>query len=192
VKADNMTTKTRIRNLTESEVQFKLIVEQDDTPVRGNAMATDEPELDREAEDEILRRLDSGDVWAWAHVRVIASWRGFEGSDSLGGCSYADEEDFKKGGYYDDMKAEALHALNFEIRGTAGIILHELAFDPRNKISDKPRKGFELHAESKHYVRKGYTLVKCNGEAHSNAYIDHCMVCLGDRWGWTVEKLPSK
>jgi len=25
--------------------------------------------------------------------------------------------------------------------------------------------------------------VECNGEAHSNAYIDHCMVCLNYGWG---------
>ncbi len=26
-------------------------------------------------------------------------------------------------------------------------------------------------------------LVKCEGEAHSNAYIDNCMQC-APRWGW--------
>ena len=25
--------------------------------------------------------------------------------------------------------------------------------------------------------------VPCYGEAHSNPYIDHCMVCLNVRWG---------
>lgn len=33
-------------------------------------------------------------------------------------------------------------------------------------------------------------LERCNGEAHSNAYIDHCSVC-APRWGWVgpVEKV---
>lgn len=33
-------------------------------------------------------------------------------------------------------------------------------------------------------VRKGYRAVKCDGDAHSNAHIDNCMVCLNHTWGW--------
>jgi hypothetical protein len=32
-------------------------------------------------------------------------------------------------------------------------------------------------------VREMVHAVACNGEAHGNAYIDHCMVCLGFSWG---------
>lgn len=38
--------------------------------------------------------------------------------------------------------------------------------------------------------KKQYSTVKltvqyqCNGEAHSNPFIDHCMVCLHGDWGW--------
>ena len=31
-------------------------------------------------------------------------------------------------------------------------------------------------------VKKGHRLVPCDGEAHSNAHIDHCMQC-APRWG---------
>ncbi len=85
---------------------IEVSAEQDDIPVRGNAMATDEPDLDRECEDEILARLDRGDVWAWAHVTVKATCEdcGAEGEDRLWGCSYEGEKDFTQpGGYYDDM-----------------------------------------------------------------------------------------
>ncbi len=39
-----------------------------------------------------------------------------------------------------------------------------------------------------YYVRLGFIASKCTGEAHSNAYIDHCSVCLGDTWGVVVRK----
>lgn len=32
-------------------------------------------------------------------------------------------------------------------------------------------------------VRDGYKAERCEGEAHSNAYIDHCMECLNHVWG---------
>ncbi len=31
-------------------------------------------------------------------------------------------------------------------------------------------------------ARKGYKLIPCPGEAHSNPYIDNCMLC-APRWG---------
>jgi hypothetical protein len=84
---------------------IEVFAEQDDTPVRGNAMATDEPDLDREYEDEILARLDRGDVWAWAHIQVKATCPdcGAEGLDSLVCCSYESEAAFRADVYYADM-----------------------------------------------------------------------------------------
>jgi len=90
-------------------VTYRLQVEQDDVPVRGNALASGDDEEDKKLEDEILRRLDRGDVWAWASVCVIAECEGFIGRDYLGGCCYEDEADFcQDGGYYPQMKEEAL------------------------------------------------------------------------------------
>lgn len=31
--------------------------------------------------------------------------------------------------------------------------------------------------------RRGYRLVECDGEAHSNPFIDNCATC-APRWGW--------
>ena len=119
----------QIRKLTMDEVEFEVIAEMDDIPVRGNAIASGDEEVDRECEDEIMRRLDNGDVWAWASVEVKATWKGFEGSDYLGGCSYEDEADFcQPGGYYDDMKGRALEELQanieHELRETSELILN--------------------------------------------------------------------
>jgi hypothetical protein len=50
-------------------------------------------------------------------VTITAEWQGLTGSDSLEGCSYRDEADFKtEGGYYTDLRAEALANLNENVR----------------------------------------------------------------------------
>lgn len=102
-----------MRKLTENDVEFILEAKQDDLQVRGNALASGNYAEDKRVEDEIIERLDNGDIWAWASVKVTARWKEFEGVDYLGGCSYYDEKDFKQaGGYWEDMKATALDDLN--------------------------------------------------------------------------------
>ncbi len=32
----------------------------------------------------------------------------------------------------------------------------------------------------------GYVEVPCSGAAHTNPFIDNCMVCLGNRWGFEL------
>jgi hypothetical protein len=97
---------------TAGAVTYRLYIEAEDIPVRGNAMASGDDALDKKVEDEILERLDSGDIWAWAHVTVEASAGEFTGEDTLGGCCYRDAAEFMQpGGYYEDMKSEAFNAL---------------------------------------------------------------------------------
>lgn len=120
-----------MRAIREDEVTFTLTAEDEDIPVRGNAMASGDPDLDKRVEDGIIERLDGGDIWAWCYVRVTArltlpdgSW--FEGTDGLGGCSYHDQSDFmESGGYYDDMKTRALEDLQEKIETAVkrGVIL---------------------------------------------------------------------
>lgn len=101
-------TTIRIKLPKIEEVEFVLIVEQEDIPVRGNAMASGDDAADKAYEDEIIERLDNGDVWAWACVCVTATWKGMEGVNYLGCCCYKDEADFKaEYGYYKDMKQQA-------------------------------------------------------------------------------------
>lgn len=101
-----------LRDLTEAEVTFTLTCEPEDTPFVGNCSAIDD-ETDREQEQWTRDQLDSGNEWAWCHVTVTAKWKGYAGRDTLGECSYLSEKDFTSpGGYYDQMKAEALADLN--------------------------------------------------------------------------------
>jgi hypothetical protein len=92
----------------EETYNVRINATQDDLPVRGNCIATEDKEFDKTVEDEILERLDYGDVWAWADVEVQATLPdGRTGSAYLGGCCYEDEKDFKQGGYYEGMILEA-------------------------------------------------------------------------------------
>ena len=91
-----------------NECQFEIDAEQDDTPVRGNAIDSGDADYDKTIEDAILARLNAGDIWAWAQVRVTCKWHGITGEDYLGCCNYDDEHDFREpGGYFDDMKFAA-------------------------------------------------------------------------------------
>ena len=104
-----------LRELPEDEVEFSVECLPEDMSVRGNAIASGDDDHDRMVEDKIIEELEWNE-WAWCTVRVVARWEGFEGNDYLGGCSYKSEEDFcTPDGYYPDMKARALEALNEEV-----------------------------------------------------------------------------
>lgn len=106
-----MTTSTIARD----EIEIEIVLHEEDIPVRGNAMASGDDKLDRRVENAIIRRLDNGDLWAWCTVEVRATFDGYSGSTYLGGCSYKNEKDFKKGGYYEDMVREAITELEAEL-----------------------------------------------------------------------------
>lgn len=58
--------------------------------------------------NQIEEKIDAGDTWAWAEVTVVAKYKGQYGYDSMGGCSYKDEQAFiDNSGYWTQMKAAA-------------------------------------------------------------------------------------
>lgn len=69
--------------------------------------------------------LANGNTWAWCTIRVVARIAGtdIEGDDYLGACSYADEADFKLGGYFEDMKDRAKQDLLQKLRDVQAIDL---------------------------------------------------------------------
>lgn len=91
----------------------------DDTPIRGNALASGDDTIDRQCEDEIIARLNSCDVWAWALVAVEVEITGFYGSDYLGACSFHDVRDFIASGYFDDMVDRATDDLKTRLETLA-------------------------------------------------------------------------
>jgi len=77
----------------------------------------DDPDL----ESEIRNEIANGSVWAWCVVTVTATLDDLTGRDSMGGCSYASEADFRKN-EYSSMMEEALDDLwrQMEARTPAG------------------------------------------------------------------------
>lgn len=71
-------------------VKYTVTVEPEFTSVRGNVMCTDDAELDKQAEDEIIARLNRGEVEAWCVVGVEASCGGLTGRAYLGGNTLDD------------------------------------------------------------------------------------------------------
>lgn len=111
-----------VKQLKLDDVEWTLEVEMDDTPVRGNAQASGDKDYDRDVENRILERLGVGDVWAWAHVRVVGRYQDFTADDGLGCCSYESEKDFVKHScYYDDMRQEVLAQLQKYVDADAGV-----------------------------------------------------------------------
>jgi hypothetical protein len=105
-----------MRPITENEATFTIECLEECARVRGNAIASGDDRLDTNTENLILEELDAGNQWAWCTVRIVASYKGAEGDDYLGCCSYHDEQDFiKNSGYHDDMKARALAELNANV-----------------------------------------------------------------------------
>lgn len=119
-----------MRPLTESDVIFNVLAEPCDIPIRGNALASGDNETDRAHEDAIMAELQDGNVWAWTTVRVTAivpdiregDYDDIVGETFLGGCNYANAEEFMQSDYFAEMKAEALRDLNEQLAA----ILHYL------------------------------------------------------------------
>jgi hypothetical protein len=85
----------------------------------GNCSVIDE-KTDKKTEQRIREQLQNGNGWAWCTIHVSATIGEFSGHDYLGGCSYKNGEEFmKEGGYYEDMKSEAIDRLisNIESAG---------------------------------------------------------------------------
>lgn len=111
-------TSIRIKLPTINDVTFGFRVKQDEDEIKGNVFDSDDLEEDRKAEEEIIRRIDNGDVWAWCYIVVRAQWRGIYGADSLGHCSYSGVNEFKADKYktYEEMKINAFENLIEKIK----------------------------------------------------------------------------
>lgn len=73
-------------------------------------------DFDDDTNERILADAEDN-VWAWACVKVSASWGGFTGDVYLGGCNYKDEADFRaNSGYFEDLLREAMENLLQKIK----------------------------------------------------------------------------
>lgn len=89
------------------KIEIQIQVEQEDDSYRD---AHDHGKTEDGAAniEWIQSRLESGSVWAWAHVRVLAKYQDIEGWDSMGCCSYEDEAAFRRCDYFEQLVGEAV------------------------------------------------------------------------------------
>jgi hypothetical protein len=114
--------------------QSDIIVEclPEDLQIKGNASAIDD-ETDAQVEREILEQLDSGNEWAWCTIKVSLKWKGYEGTDYLGACSYKSKKDFiDANDYFPDMVDQAFNDLVSNIESDIDSTLDDM--DELNKV----------------------------------------------------------
>lgn len=104
------------KTVGKNDVVIRIEAIPDDMPVRGNACDTGDEAFDHQVVNEILHRLEQGEIWAWATVAVTVSWNSQEATEYLGCCCYDDEEAFQRCGYYPDMVDAALTQLNQDLQ----------------------------------------------------------------------------
>lgn len=64
--------------------------------------------LDAEGAVFVEREIEKGNEWAWCSVKVTVSYEGLSQDDYLGGCSYANKEEFMESGYMKDMVGDCI------------------------------------------------------------------------------------
>lgn len=107
---------------------------QEDLPIEGNACACGEPDCYDAHIRPVMDDLEvNGNPWAWCCVVVEAALEGFKGYATLGGCSYASEEAFRQGGYFEDMRDEALNNLREQIEAREAAIAKIRSWATRGK-----------------------------------------------------------
>ena len=98
---------TYLRMKSEVEV-YKIECDQDPLDSFDPEVYAEDPEFCAFVQrvEEYRKR---GEVsWEWCDVRVEVTFNGvFEGEAFLGSCSFANFQDFKEGGYYEDLLDEA-------------------------------------------------------------------------------------
>lgn len=120
-----------LRPIRTEDVEWEIVCEPESTPLEGNVLASGDDDEDAAAEEWVRDQLDSGNEWSWCIVRVVGRWRGLTEWECLGGCSYRSEEDFKEGGYYEDMRSEVLRRLQETASNVAEYFFERLDFESR-------------------------------------------------------------
>ena len=78
------------------KIQYSIETTISEIPIKGNAMASGDPETDIEAETWIQDQLRKGNDLAWCDVIVKAKIGPFEGCDSLGCVSVKDANELEE------------------------------------------------------------------------------------------------
>lgn len=111
--------------INEKKVIYTITPEPEFIPIE---QALGEKETGTDSHAEYITRVHKDDgynVWLWCSVKVSAKLPGLpeiEGTAYLGGCAYENEADFRRGGYLEQMQADALEDLQTEVNKIAAVI----------------------------------------------------------------------
>ncbi len=108
-------------------LQFDLSCFPEDIPFVGNCSAVNDA-VDSATENLIREGLEAGNEWSWCCVSVRVTHPDIPdvyGRASLGGCSYASEQDFRSDPYFADLKTEAYQDFLSKLENIKGVICPE-------------------------------------------------------------------
>ncbi len=103
-----------MKDLTMDMVEFVVTPIHEEIPVQ-QALSVKETGADHSEYINKVLEDDGYNPWLWCTIRVTAKFKGLEGTAHLGCCAYEDEEDYKKGGYYEQMQEEAFKELKEQV-----------------------------------------------------------------------------
>lgn len=98
-------------------VQFEVSIEPEFTPIE-KALGFENTGTDHSEYIKKVLDNDGQNPWLWCLVKVTAKYKQFEGVDYLGCCAYESEQDFRNGGYFEDMCDQAFDDLKNQISQT--------------------------------------------------------------------------
>ncbi len=102
-----------------TSVAYSVEIEAEDLPVRGNYMASGDDAFDQQCEDEVIAKLDRGDIEAWCYVKVTAELAGFRGTAGIGGCTLGEGYTAEQCAVEHGLYAEALADLRATLKHAA-------------------------------------------------------------------------
>jgi len=112
-RADNLASQIILDAWRKGDVQYKLSARIDDANVYKNVTHTETRVHDAFTISGILARLGAEDIWAWAFVEITCRVPNYAsvGTACLGCCTFENEEDFRRGESFDDLRRTARKAL---------------------------------------------------------------------------------
>lgn len=93
--------------LNKYDVALHVICEQESTPLEECFSISDQRFINA--------RLNSGKMWAWCRIKIIATWADYSDEQQLRCASFIDERDFRNDVNYKRLVNEAISNLNKKV-----------------------------------------------------------------------------
>lgn len=104
---------------TIEQVHFTITSEDEDTSPDDSIRAYETDEMVISGFIKGVRDNRRVSAFGWCYIKVTATYKGIEGSDGLGACSYRSLKDFIADGYYEQMRDAAYSELITNLQALA-------------------------------------------------------------------------